>query len=173
MTTTSHCAIIVAKQATFTAVARTVKLDFEAIHPPPHDLALAKDLRKSKLTLLPDKVPRRSSDVRSHLPRRSSDVHSHRLAARHLTVETPEDRRVEDPLALGGETNRRNLRRQGCYRQALARPSKTNYAADRRHDLADTTNDDLVDRTRSVPSRTRDLADSTQYPADGSHDVAF
>ncbi|XP_077544514.1 uncharacterized protein LOC144156669 [Haemaphysalis longicornis] len=97
----------------------------------------------------------------------------HRLAARHLTVETPEDRRVEDPLALGGETNRRNLRRQGCYRQALARPSKTNYAADRRHDLADTTNDDLVDRTRSVPSRTRDLADSTQYPADGSHDVAF
>lgn len=79
---------------------------------------------------------------------------------------------MEDPLALGGETNRRNLRRQGCYRQAFARPSRTNYATNRAHDLADTTNDDLVDRTRNVPSRTRDPADSTHDSTDRSHDVA-
>lgn len=119
MITTAHSAIIVVKQATFTAVARTVTSGFAAFHPPPHDLALVKDPQKSKLTSLPDKVPLRSSDV-----------HSHRLAARHLTVETSEDRRVEDPRALGGETNRRNLRRQGCYGQTFARPSGINYVAD-------------------------------------------
>lgn len=104
--TTGPYATTVAKQAMFTAVARTARLafpDFLLLLP---GLASGKDLLQSKTSSLVAEMPR---------PRRPADIdHRPQGTTLHLAAATLQICRGEDPQALGGETRSSKSGRQGC-----------------------------------------------------------